>query len=412
MTGANRLRRQALVCAIVVISAIVLTTDGSAAASYKHHRRHTISHHHHHHYRHHRRAHKPVALYHALLLEDADTGRILYDYNGGIQWPPASLAKMMTLLVAEDQLKAGRVHLDDPVTISRKAADTGGSGVTLRAGQVIPLRELMKAALIRSANDAAVAVAQKVCGSIERCVVLMNERAKSLGMTHTHYRTVDGLPPRPLHDVDTTDAYDLAKLARTLIYHTDLLHWSRLKTASFDGGEAILHNTNHLIGHYRGCDGLKTGFTFKAGFNVIATARRGNMRLVAVVLGAPSNRQRFAQAAKLLNWGFDNFTRVTLLKEGELLPVHVRVGTNGLMMQPVTQSKVAVVVRKKDVHNLTVDYNVPESLYGPVASDQRVGQVIVRNGSHVLDKVDAICPFPIGQSPSINAMGNGEAPVK
>ena len=305
--------------------------------------------------------------YHALLLEDADTGRIIYDYNGGIEWPPASMAKMMLLMVAEDQIKAGRFNLNSPVTISANAAFTGGSRLGLHAGGVIPLGELMKAALIRSANDAAVAVAEEVCGSTERCVEMMNARAQSLGMTHTVYGTVEGLPPTPLHDADVTTAYDLATLARALIHQTDLLQWSSMEIAPFDDGVTMLHNTNHLIGHFEGADGLKTGFTLKAGFNLTATARRGNMRLIAVVLGAPSNGQRFVQATKLLDWGFDNFERVEVVRQGQLLPMQVRVGANEVM-QPVAGSTVTVIVPKKDASDLKMDLAVPTSLYGPLAS--------------------------------------------
>lgn len=392
--------------ALALVLGALLIAGGAAQASYgPRHRRHRIVHRHWHRVRH------PVTLYHALLLEDADNGQILYDYNGGIQWPPASMAKMMLLLVVENQLKTGRIHLDDPVTISAEAAHTGGSTVPLRPGEVLPLRELMKAALIHSANDAAVAVAQYVCGSTARCVEWMNQEAQALGMTHTVYHTVEGLPPRPLHDVDTTDAYDLAILARTIIHTTDLLKWSGLAVAPFDRGLMVLHNTNHLVGHFEGCDGLKTGFTIKAGFNLTATAQRGDMRLVAVVLGAPNNFERFTQAARLMSWGFDNFEKITVIKHGDLLPVHVQVGAAGAgqMMQPVAERTVTVLVRRQDAKAIKIDYAVPDSLYGPIAPEQTVGHVIVRDGDGVLGECAAICPFPIGPQPpavkDVNAAG-------
>jgi serine-type D-Ala-D-Ala carboxypeptidase (penicillin-binding protein 5/6) len=389
----------------VIVSALLLTAAAPARASYKPHHRHAVSR------RHHRRARTSTVLYHALLLEDADTGRILYDYNGGIQWPPASMAKMMLLMVVEDQIKAGRFHLNSPVTISAEAAYTGGSRLGLHPGQVIPLSDLMKAALIRSANDAAVAIADAVCGSTARCVEMMNARARTLGMTHTLYGTVEGLPPQPLHDADSTDAYDLATLARALIHQTNLLEWSAMETASFDDGAAILRNTNHLIGHFEGCDGLKTGFTIKAGFNLTATAQRGNMRLIAVVLGAPSNAQRFAQAAKLLDWGFDNFEKVEVVKEGELLPTHVRVGANEVM-QPVAARTVTVIVPKKDADQLKMDFAVPAMLYGPLVSDQTVGQVIVRDRSEVVTTFNAICPLPVGRQPAaVDSSGAAAAEI-
>ena len=261
-------------------------------------------------------------LYKGALLEDADSGRVLMAYNADMEWPPASMAKMMLLLVAQEQINAGRFRPEDLVRISERSAHTGGSRVGLKEGDVYPLRELMKAALVKSANDAAVAVAEKIGGSVEAMVRLMNERARALGMNNTEYRTVDGLPPRPTHDADRTDAYDLATVARAIIRETNLLMWSSQESIDFDNGVCMLRNTNHLIGHFDGCDGLKTGFTFQAGFNVTSTAKRGSMRLVAVILGAPSNPQRFAQAGKLMEWGFDNFTSVALLRSGQPLPVH------------------------------------------------------------------------------------------
>jgi len=198
------------------------------------------------------RHHAAAPAYHAALLVDADSGNVLFAENPSLQWPPASMAKMMLLLVATDQIRAGRFTLQDPVRISERAATTGGSHLGLHEGQVFPLSELMKAALIRSANDAAVAVAEKIGGSVEATVRRMNQRAQALGMSATYYGTVDGLPPRPDHDVDHTTAFDLATLARALIHNTELLEWSSMEMAPFDGGPAMLHNTNHLIGHFDG----------------------------------------------------------------------------------------------------------------------------------------------------------------
>jgi D-alanyl-D-alanine carboxypeptidase (penicillin-binding protein 5/6) len=349
------------------------------------------------HRRHHHRAasgvYHPVPLYHAELLMDADSGNVLYADNDKLQWPPASMAKMMLLAVAEDQIKAGRVHYGDAVTISESAATTGGSRLGLREGQVYPLDELMKAALIRSANDAAVAVAERVAGSVENCVRLMNAKARSLGMDDTVYNTVNGLPPHPGHDVDFTTAHDLATLARSIILHTRLLRWSGLEETPFDGGRIMLHNTNHLIGHMEGCDGLKTGFTFQAGFNLTATAIRGDMRLISVVLGAPSNPERFIQSERLLDWGFDNYTKVHVVTRGQALPVQVQV-VSGPMIQPVAEDDFALVLPKNQTSDVKVEYTVPPVVQGPVASGQLLGQVVVRKGADVMTRVDAVCPGP------------------
>jgi D-alanyl-D-alanine carboxypeptidase (penicillin-binding protein 5/6) len=272
---------------------------------------------------------------------------------------------------------------------------THGSRLGLHAGDVYPLGELMKAALIKSANDAAVAVAEAVGGSVEGAVRMMNAKAQSLGMVNTEYQTVDGLPPTPGHDVDRTTALDLAIVARALIHTTDLLRWSGMETALFDGGAAVLHNTNHLIGHYAGCDGLKTGFTVEAGFNLTGTAQRGDMRLISVILGAPSNQQRFVQTQKLFDWGFENFAKVQLLKRGEALPVSVQVD-QGPTIQPVPETDLTMVLRKSQISDVKLEYSVPPTVSGPIALGAPLGQVIVHNGDQVMTKVDVVSPMAVG----------------
>jgi serine-type D-Ala-D-Ala carboxypeptidase (penicillin-binding protein 5/6) len=381
---ATRLRRLSGSCVIWALAgAIVLLPAGSAMASRRHwqHRHHRLAY----------RSPRPIALFHAALVEDADSGTVLYSYNPTLRWPPASMAKMMLLLVAEDQIKAGRVSLNDPVRISERAALTQGSHLGLREGQIYPLGELMKAALIRSANDAAVAIAEKIAGSVEACVRMMNNKAQALGMDDTYYGTVDGLPPVPGHDVDYTTAFDLLTLGRAIIRSTGLLQWSSLEESPFDGGVAMLHNTNHLVGRLEGCDGIKTGFTVSAGFNLTATVKRGDMRLVSVVLGAPSNNQRFVQSARLLSWGFQNFDRVEVLRRGEPLPVQVQLQSGGTI-QPVSESDIAVVLPKGRVPDVKLRFDIPSLISGPVSSGDMVGRVMVLDGGDVMTTVDAICP--------------------
>jgi len=355
-----------------------------------------------HHYYHHR--HHGVVVggpsapaMRGALVEDADTGRVLYAYHADMPWPPASMAKMMLLLVAEDQLRAGRVHLTDPVVVSATAAHTGGTRLGLHTGDVYPLGELMKAALVKSANDAAVAVAEKVGGSIPGCVALMNQKARSLDLRETHYNTVDGLPPTAGHDVDVTDAYDLATIGRALIHTTNLLQWSSQEECPFDNGLRMLHNTNHLIGHFDGCDGIKTGFTYHAGFNLTATAKRGDLRLIAVVLGAPSNPGRFREAARLLDWGFDNFTAVTLARRGSTLPVRVQIAS-GAVIQPVAAEDVKVVVPKRDVSEVKMEYDIPAAFNGPLLMGSPVGLINVLAGTQVVGRVAAISPVSVGSA--------------
>ena len=336
----------------------------------------------------------PIPFYRAALLEDADTGKVLFEDNADMQWPPASMAKMMLLLVTSEQIKSGRFSMDDPVRVSERSAHTGGSRVGLEEGQIYPLGELIKAALIKSANDAAVAIAEKVGGSVEATVRMMNRRAQELGMTHTIYQTVDGLPPRPTHDADVTTALDLARVAFQIIHTTDLLKWSSQEECPFDGGVCMLHTTNHLIGHFDGCDGLKTGFTFQAGFNLTATAKRGNLRFISVILGAPSNQQRFAQSAKLLDWGFEHFQSISVLRSGQPVPVHVQVGPTATI-QPVAPRDVNVVLPKSEVGAIRLEYKVPSTINGSLTSGERVGEVLVQDHGETVTKVSLVSPIAV-----------------
>ena len=301
------------------------------------------------------------------------------------------MAKMMLLLVAQEQINSGRFRAADPVRISERAAHTGGSRVGLTQGRFIRWRideggagQIGQRRRGRSGREDG--------GSVEAMVRMMNARAQELGMTHTLYQTVDGLPPRPTHDADRTDAYDLAMVGRAIIRETNLLMWSSQQKIDFDNGVCMLNNTNHLIGHFEGCDGLKTGFTFEAGFNVTTTAKRGNMRLIAVILGAPSNQQRFAQAAKLMEWGFDRFTSVSLLKSNQPLPVQVQV-SSGPLIQPVAASDLKVVVPRADASAVKLVYDIRPVIDGPVAMGESLGRVIVQNQGQVMTEVMAISPI-------------------
>ncbi len=221
------------------------------------------------------------------MLIDADTGNVLYGYDAKREWPQASLVKMMVALVAFEAIDAGELRIDQPVQISRYAAAMGGSQVFLRPREFLPLRELLKAMLIASANDASAAVAEAVAGSADEMIDRMNERAKKLGMTGTKYTTVNGLPPKRGKSFDVSTAHDLGILARELIKYPAILQVTSQSEVTFRTDKVRLHNTNHLVGRTPGVDGLKTGYVRLAGFNLIATAKRDDMRLIAIVLGCP-----------------------------------------------------------------------------------------------------------------------------
>jgi D-alanyl-D-alanine carboxypeptidase (penicillin-binding protein 5/6) len=242
--------------------------------------------------------------YAAAILVEARSGESLFAHEPHRPWAPASLVKMMLALVAIEKVKARDAALEDSVPAPREAGRFGGAVVGLEPGERFPLREMMKAIVIHSANDAAVAVAEHLAGSAEAFVGLMNRRATELGMKRTRYATVHGLPSAKGREPDVTSAYDTAILARELLKHPEILGWASKPVESFGEGRLALKNTNELIGSYPGADGLKTGSHRAAGFNLVATAERDGSRFVAVVFGAPTSRARFAEAARLLDLGF------------------------------------------------------------------------------------------------------------
>lgn len=247
----------------------------------------------------------PSPCYQAAILMEASTGHILHEEHAHKKRPPASLVKMMLMLLVVENVEAGHIGWTDSVKVSAAASRIGGAQVYLKQGEVFPLEELMKAIAIRSANDAAYAVAEYVSGSVQDFVKIMNERAGELNMADTHYYNVHGLPPRQDQEGNVTSAYDCTLLARELLKYPKVLEWTSTQRTTFRNGNSVLKNTNALIGSFPGADGLKTGFSLSSGFNMVATAEREGTRLVAVVLGAPTSQIRFAEARQLLSNGFD-----------------------------------------------------------------------------------------------------------
>ncbi|HEY7678122.1 MAG TPA: D-alanyl-D-alanine carboxypeptidase family protein, partial [Candidatus Methylomirabilis sp.] len=239
----------------------------------------------------------------AAVLMDAETGAMLFAKEPHRVSPPASMTKMMVALIVLEQVQAGKRKLDEPVRTSARAEAMGGSQVYLQRDEVFSIEEMLKAVMIGSANDAAVAVAEHVAGSVEGFVDLMNARAEALGMKDTRFATPHGLPPGSGQEGDVSSPYDMAILSRAVAGHPQALQWAGTREAPFREGKFILRNPNHLLGAFAGLDGLKTGHYKEAGYNLAATAARDGLRLVAVVMGEPNGKTRFAEAARLLNWG-------------------------------------------------------------------------------------------------------------
>jgi D-alanyl-D-alanine carboxypeptidase (penicillin-binding protein 5/6) len=313
--------------------------------------------------------------YQEACVIEPTTGTVVFAKNEHQPWPTASLAKMMLMEIVAEKLDDGSLKLGDQIPTSEKAAKMGGSQVYLKAGETFSLDDTMKAIVVHSANDSSVAVAEYIAGSTEAFVLMMNAEAARLGMKDTHYYSVHGLPPANGQQADVASAYDQALLARALVKHPQILQWSAITTTPFRGGTFELRNTNHLVFNYSGCDGLKTGFYYKAGFNVVATAHRGGMRLIAVVLGSPRKGENFRSAAEMLSVGFAQYEMKSIAKKGGASSVSVAV-TDGAASKlvPVWSDDAAVFMKRGDEKPAyKVNYVVPAMIAAPIKAGQKIG---------------------------------------
>ncbi|MGC1192962.1 MAG: D-alanyl-D-alanine carboxypeptidase family protein [Candidatus Binatus sp.] len=339
----------------------------------------------------------------ACVLEPV-TGTVIFESpNDHAPWPTASLAKMMLMLIVAEKLHDGSLKLADNITTSRKAAEMGGSQVYLKEGETFSLDDMMKAVVVHSANDASVAVAEYIAGSTEAFVVMMNQRAAALGMKDSHYYSVNGLPPSKGESADVASAYDQAILARELLKYPDVIRWASIDTAPFRAGTFILRNTNHMVRTYPGCDGLKTGFYDKAGFNVVATAKRNDLRLVAVVLGSQHKLTNFKEAAEMLSNGFLNYEMHPVAKKGAPIAQTVAItDADTASIKPVWGSDAGVFVKRGDAKDaIKVDYNLPASIAAPLKAGQQIGTANVTQGGKPVATVALLAPADVAKSASL-----------
>jgi len=314
----------------------------------------------------------------SALLIAADTGQVLFEKNADQMIPPASLVKVMTLLVALDAVRSGEVSLDDPVRTSQRASRMTGSIVYLSPGEVQPLEKLLKAIAIAGANDAAIAVAEHIAGSEEAFVQRMNRRAEELGMTRTRFANSHGLPPT--QGEAYTTARDIAKAARVLIAsHPEVLEWTKTRVEPFREQPAFnLYNTNELVGRYEGLDGLRTGYIEASGWLMLATAMRGDTRLISVVMAARDQAERQSQTASLLDYGFQRFVPVTLAS-GTVGELEIRSGRPERVPVEVREP-VRILVPRGGQGGVTAAIEVSKDLALPVMAGAPVGEYVVRYG--------------------------------
>ena len=306
----------------------------------------------------------------SAVLMEASTGKTLYAHNPAEAMPPASVTKIMTLLLVMECIDAGTLKWEDTVTASAHAASMGGSQIYLKEGEQMTVRDLIKSVVIASANDAAVALAEHTYGSEEAFVKRMNERAAELGMTATHFENTNGLDDTAQNHV--TSARDIAIMSRELIRHTEILEYSSTWMDTIRNGQFGLTNTNRLVRFYRGCNGLKTGSTQKAGFCVSVTAEREGMTLICVIMGAESRDIRNAEAQKLLDWGFATYGLFTA-EGGTLDPLRVTGGEADEV--GIAYPQFTAVLPKADLGAVEHTVTLPESVKAPVRAGEAVGRI-------------------------------------
>ncbi|MBR4335071.1 MAG: D-alanyl-D-alanine carboxypeptidase [Clostridia bacterium] len=313
---------------------------------------------------------------------EATTGTVLFEQNADEAFPPASVTKIMTLLLVMEALDAGRFTLSDRVPVSEHAASMGGSQVFLSPGETLSVEDMIKCTVISSANDAAVALAEFVSGSEDAFVSEMNRRAGELGMQNAHFENVTGL------DDTTTDhrcsARDIALMSRALISHKDILKYSSTWMDSIRDGGFTLSNTNRLIRFYPGATGLKTGSTAKAKFCLSATAERNGMTLIAVVMGSPSRDIRNEETKRMLDYGFANYGLFTRSKT-ELPPVGTLGGDADVCR--VGYEGFSSVVSRGEENKIETEIELPESLTAPISEGDVVGRAVFRSGDRAVGEV-------------------------
>ena len=309
----------------------------------------------------------------SAILTEGSTGTVLFEHDEDKQMPPASITKVMTLLLVFEAMDAGKFTMETEIVASEHACSMGGSQIWLEPGEAFTVNELLKAAAISSANDACVALGEAVSGSEETFVELMNERAAELGMKNTVFKNCTGLDA----EGHLSTARDIAIMSAELLRHPEIKNYSTVWMDSLRGGKTELTNTNRLVRFYKGCTGLKTGSTDGAGCCLSASAERDGMELISVTLGSPNTDERFAAGRKLLDYGFANFALVKMTPPEEYLaPIPVAHGT-AETVQPICEEPAAFLLKKGQEAGVEQSVYLPEKLEAPVKAGDVLGRVTV-----------------------------------
>lgn len=319
----------------------------------------------------------------AILMEES-TGNILYESNPDERLPIASVTKVMTMLLIMEAVDSGKISLDDMVTVSENAMSYGGSTMFLETGEQLTVNDMLKGIAVASANDGCVAMAEHLAGSESAFVDMMNEKAKELGMENTHFMNTNGLD----EDDHYSSARDVAIMSRELMKHETIFNYTSIWMDTLRGGKFQLANTNKLIRFYDGANGLKTGSTSKALCCLSAAAKRNDMQLIAVVLGAPTSAERFASAKSLLDYGFANYAVNTQITAGdEVQKIAVEKGVDK-EVGVVAGDSCSTLVKKGQEDNITKEIKIDETITAPIEAGQKIGTMTISRDGEVIADID------------------------
>jgi D-alanyl-D-alanine carboxypeptidase (penicillin-binding protein 5/6) len=329
----------------------------------------------------------------SAILMEASTGTVLFEKNAHERLAPASVTKIMTLLLVMEALESGRIDWNDKVTASETAAAKGGSQVYLEPGEQMTMDEMLKSVVVSSANDCATALAEHVAGSEAAFVAMMNDRAKELAMNDTHFVNCTGLDDEPNAAEHLTSAYDIAVMSRELLKHDAIRKYTTIWMDTVRGGEFGLSNTNKLVRFYSGTTGLKTGYTSAAGHCLSASAMRDGVEYIAVVLHCANSGDRFQSARTLLDHGFANYA-LAVPSPGEIPAVPVKLGTVDTVT-PIPADSTPVLIEKGQKNSVKTLVEVAEGVTAPVEPGQRLGTMTLRTDNEILASIPLVAPEAI-----------------
>ena len=324
----------------------------------------------------------------SALLMDVATGTVLYEQNPHEKLPPASVTKVMTMLLIMEAIDDGRLKWEDTVTASETAAAKGGSQIYLKEGETMTVRDMLKSIAVSSANDCACAMAEHLCGSEAAFVEKMNQRAKELGMEDTHFVNCTGLDDGPEGKEHLTSAHDIALMSRQLLkYHPQITEFTTIWMDTVRSGQFGLSNTNKLVRFYNGATGLKTGFTAAAGYCLSASAQREELQLIAVVMGSETSKDRFNACKALLDFGFANYALAQ--PEIKTLSVPVKLG-QAKTVNAVPGQDSQLLIEKAQKASISVTTELADTVTAPVSKGQRLGTTTIRVGEQILAQIPLV----------------------